>query len=81
MKYYEMIEVSETMEFEQIVNGKTCKMTEQQTQDLEKTVSEIWGETKVVVSPKGVVFSNDKGEDVYCLGRINRDFNFIKKSH
>lgn len=79
MNYYDFQYISNTEEFGRMVdNNEKCQMTEEQYEKVKTQVSDIFGETEIEVSLRGLVFSKpeNRNEDTYYLGRIDRNFNF-----
>lgn len=79
MKYYEMIPLSEFDEFSALCDGKRCKMSDEQKELTLSQVQKVWGETEIIVSPRGVVFANSAEHDFKTLGRVDAKFNFVSK--
>lgn len=78
MDFYSMIPVSISQEFLSIArDGHRCHLTPEQQMKVQEQVEKVWGEVKIMVSIRGVVFSDD--DPCMTLGRIDANFNFYKK--
>jgi len=77
MNYFDLIPVSELDELNAIADKKFCKTTPEQFAKVKEQVAKVYGDTKIAISPRGVVFAQN--DDVSTIGRVLADFTFISK--